>query len=143
MNSDLTTTRTVRDAIDKSNLTQGGSVMKIRPLHDRILIERVEEEAKSKGGIIIPDTAKEKPMQGKVVAVGKGKSRNFGFNAETEKYEDLIVAGVIDPTKVARLALQNAASVAALLLTTDVVVIEKPKKEKEHLPSPEAVGDMY
>ena len=47
--------------------------MKIRPLHDRVLIERLEEEDKSKGGIIIPDTAKEKPIQGKVIAVGKGK----------------------------------------------------------------------
>ncbi len=47
--------------------------MKIRPLQDRILIKRLEEEEKTKGGIIIPDTAKEKPMEGKVVAVGKGK----------------------------------------------------------------------
>ena len=47
--------------------------MKIRPLHDRILIKRLEEKDKSKGGIIIPDTAKEKPIQGKVIAVGKGK----------------------------------------------------------------------
>ena len=47
--------------------------MKIRPLQDRIVVKRVEEEQKSPGGIIIPDTAKEKPMEGKVVAVGKGK----------------------------------------------------------------------
>jgi len=47
--------------------------MKLRPLQDRVLIERLEEEEKTAGGIIIPDTAKEKPMQGKVVAVGKGK----------------------------------------------------------------------
>ena len=47
--------------------------MKIRPLQDRIIVKRVEEESKSKGGIIIPDTAKEKPMEGKVIAVGKGK----------------------------------------------------------------------
>jgi chaperonin GroES len=46
--------------------------MKFRPLHDRVVIQRVEEEAKSKGGIIIPDTAKEKPMEGKVLAVGPG-----------------------------------------------------------------------
>jgi chaperonin GroES len=52
--------------------------MKIRPLHDRILIKRLEEEDKSKGGIIIPDTAKEKPIQGKVIAVGKGKSLESG-----------------------------------------------------------------
>ena len=47
--------------------------MKIRPLQDRILIKRIEEEEKTKGGIIIPDTAKEKPSEGKVMAVGKGK----------------------------------------------------------------------
>ena len=52
--------------------------MKIRPLQDRILVKRVEEEAKSKGGIIIPDTAKEKPQEGKVVAVGKGKVSEEG-----------------------------------------------------------------
>ena len=46
--------------------------MKFRPLHDRVLVKRVEEEAKTKGGIIIPDTAKEKPMQGEVLAVGPG-----------------------------------------------------------------------
>lgn len=47
--------------------------MNIRPLHDRILVKRVDEEEKSRGGIIIPDTAKEKPIEGKVVVVGKGK----------------------------------------------------------------------
>lgn len=52
--------------------------MRIRPLHDRILIEKVEEEEKNTGGIIIPDTAKEKPMQGKVIAVGKDKVTKKG-----------------------------------------------------------------
>ena len=52
--------------------------MKIRPLHDRILIKRLEEDKKSEGGIIIPDTAKEKPIQGKVIAVGKGKIMKSG-----------------------------------------------------------------
>lgn len=47
--------------------------MKIRPLQDRIIVKRVEEEKKTKGGIIIPDSAKEKPMEGKIIAVGKGK----------------------------------------------------------------------
>jgi chaperonin GroEL len=60
----------------------------------------------------------------------KSESGSFGFNAETEVYEDLMKAGIIDPTKVTRLALQNAASIAGLLLTTDVVVAEKPKKKK-------------
>ena len=52
--------------------------MKIRPLQDRILVKRIDEEEKTKGGIIIPDTAKEKPSEGKVVAVGKGKVSEDG-----------------------------------------------------------------
>ena len=52
--------------------------MKIRPLQDRILVKRIDEEEKSKGGIIIPDTAKEKPQEGKVIAVGKGKVDDDG-----------------------------------------------------------------
>jgi chaperonin GroES len=52
--------------------------MKIRPLQDRIIIKRVKEEEKTKGGIIIPDTAKEKPIEGEVVAVGKGKIQEDG-----------------------------------------------------------------
>ena len=52
--------------------------MKIRPLQDRILVKRIEEEEKTSGGIIIPDTAKEKPMEGKVVAVGRGKVSEDG-----------------------------------------------------------------
>ncbi len=52
--------------------------MKIRPLQDRVIVKRIEEEEKSKGGIIIPDTAKEKPQEGRVVAVGKGKVNDDG-----------------------------------------------------------------
>jgi len=52
--------------------------MDIRPLHDRIIVERLEEETKTAGGLIIPDTAKEKPQQGKVIAVGKGKKTEDG-----------------------------------------------------------------
>ncbi len=52
--------------------------MKIRPLQDRVIVRRIEEEEKTKGGIIIPDTAKEKPQEGKVIAVGKGKVNDDG-----------------------------------------------------------------
>ena len=52
--------------------------MKIRPLHDRIIVERLEEESKTAGGLIIPDTAKEKPQKGKIIAVGKGKVTEDG-----------------------------------------------------------------
>jgi chaperonin GroEL len=67
---------------------------------------------------------------------------SFGFNAETGTYEDLMKAGIVDPTKVTRFALQNAASLASLLMTTEAMVAEKPKKEKSSAPTmpPE---DMY
>jgi chaperonin GroES len=52
--------------------------MKVRPLHDRIIVQRLEEEEQRVGGIIIPDTAKEKPQQGKVIAAGKGKAKDDG-----------------------------------------------------------------
>jgi chaperonin GroEL len=60
------------------------------------------------------------------VTEGKG---NFGYNAATDTFEDLVDAGVIDPTKVVRVGLQNAASVATLLLTSDALITEKPKDE--------------
>jgi chaperonin GroEL len=66
----------------------------------------------------------------------------FGFNADTGKFEDLIKAGVIDPTKVTRFALQNAASVATLLMTTEAMVAEKPEKKKTEMPAMPP-GDMY
>jgi chaperonin GroEL len=65
----------------------------------------------------------------------------FGFNARTEVYEDLVKAGVIDPTKVVRTALQNAASVASLLLTTEVIIAEKPAKSGGAGGMPD-MGDM-
>ena len=58
--------------------------MKIRPLHDRLIVKRLEEEEKTKGGIIIPDTAKEKPIEGKVIAVGKGKIQEDGTKIPME-----------------------------------------------------------
>jgi chaperonin GroEL len=69
---------------------------------------------------------------------------NFGFNADTNKYEDLVAAGIIDPTKVVRLALQHAASISGLLLTTEALVTEKPEDEKA-LPAapPGGMGGMY
>ena len=69
---------------------------------------------------------------------------NFGYNAETNEYGDLVKQGVIDPTKVTRTALQNAASIAGLLLTTEAVVVEKKEKE-EGMPMPPGggMGGMY
>ena len=58
--------------------------MKVRPLHDRLIVKRLEEEEKTKGGIIIPDTAKEKPIEGKVIAAGKGKIKEDGIKIPME-----------------------------------------------------------
>jgi chaperonin GroES len=75
--------------------------MKIRPLQDRILVQRVEEESKTKGGIIIPDTAKEKPAEGKVVAVGKGKLDENGKTIPLDlKVDDRILFGKYSGTEV-------------------------------------------
>ncbi|MFL5519893.1 MAG: TCP-1/cpn60 chaperonin family protein, partial [Gemmatimonadales bacterium] len=79
-----------------------------------------------------------------VARVKESKEKNFGYNAATDAYEDLVKAGVIDPTKVTRTALQNAASIAGLLLTTECVVVEK----KEDKPAPSGppgggMGGMY
>ena len=66
----------------------------------------------------------------------------FGYNAATGEYEDLMKAGVIDPVKVVRTALQNAASIAGLMLTTEAVISEKPKEEKAHSHGPGGMGGM-
>ncbi|MGZ6554853.1 MAG: TCP-1/cpn60 chaperonin family protein, partial [Bacteroidia bacterium] len=81
-------------------------------------------------------------IEGSIVVqkVKEGKD-DYGFNARTENYENLFKAGVIDPTKVSRVALENAASVAAMLLTTDCVLAEK-KEEKASMPAGPDMGGM-
>jgi chaperonin GroES len=75
--------------------------MKLRPLHDRVIVERLEEEKKSAGGIIIPDQAKEKPMKGKVVAVGSGKRTDDGkLQPMDVKAGDTILFGKYSGTEV-------------------------------------------
>ena len=81
--------------------------------------------------------------EGSVVA-GKlldQKDTSYGFDAQTEKYCDLVKAGIIDPTKVVRIALQDAASIAGLLITTEAMVAEKPEKKDAGMP-PGGMGDM-
>jgi chaperonin GroEL len=80
-----------------------------------------------------------------VEKVRSNKDASYGFNAETEEYEDLVAAGVIDPTKVTRTALQNAASIAALLLTTEALVCEIKEEEKAPAgpPGGGGMGGMY
>ncbi len=80
------------------------------------------------------------------IVVGKVKEAakvNFGYNAQTDEFEDLVAAGVIDPTKVTRTALQNAASIAGLLLTTECVVVEKKEKDKAPAMPGGGMGGMY
>ena len=75
--------------------------MNIRPLHDRIIIRRTEEELKSPGGIVIPDSAAEKPIQGEVIAVGKGKSLDSGeIRALDVKVGDKVLFGKYSGTEV-------------------------------------------
>jgi len=75
--------------------------MKIRPLHDRVIVERVDEEETTKGGIIIPDTAKEKPVEGKVVAVGDGKVADDGKKIPLEvKAGDKVLFGKYAGTEI-------------------------------------------
>jgi chaperonin GroEL len=112
---------------------------------DTLKLENEEQQA----GVNILKKALEEPLRwiaqnagfdGSVVVekvkTGEG---SFGFNAQTDKFEDLVAAGIIDPTKVVRTALQNAASVAGLLITTEACVAEKPK-EKEAPPMPPGGG---
>ena len=79
------------------------------------------------------------------IVVGKirdSQENNYGYNAQTGKFEDLVKAGVIDPTKVARTALQNAGSIAALMLTTEALVCEIPE-EKKSVPAGGPGGDFH
>lgn len=75
--------------------------MKIRPLQDRVILKRIEEEEKTKGGIIIPDTAKEKPQEGRVVAVGKGKVNEDGKITPLDvKVNDRVLFGKYSGTEI-------------------------------------------
>ncbi|MFZ1082402.1 MAG: chaperonin GroEL [Candidatus Kryptoniota bacterium] len=138
-----------RAAVEEG-IVPGGGVALIRALSKLDSVKTENEDQKI--GVEIIKKSLEEPLrwivnnaglEGSVVLqkVRDGKD-DFGFNAQTEKYENLIKAGVIDPTKVTRTALQNAASVAGLLLTTEAVVCEKPEKDKPAMPSP-PMGDMY
>jgi len=89
----------------------------------KIVLRALEEPLRQ----IVENTGEEPSVVLNKIVEGKG---NFGFNAQTGEYGDLVEMGVLDPTKVARFALQNAASVAGLILTTDAMVAEHPKDEK-------------
>ncbi|MGA7722114.1 MAG: chaperonin GroEL [Ignavibacteriaceae bacterium] len=141
-----------RAAVEEG-IVAGGGVALVRAI---AILEKLEgDNLDQTTGIKIIQKALEEPLrqivnnaglEGSVVLQEVIKRKdNEGFNAATEKYEDLIKSGVIDPTKVTRTALENAASVAALLLTTEAVVFEKKEKESPMPPMPGGggMGDMY
>jgi len=139
-----------RAAVEEG-IVAGGGVALIRCLG---ALEKIEVVGEEKNGISILKHALEIPLrqiaenagyEGSVVLnkVLGGKD-DFGLNAATEKYENLVAAGVIDPTKVVRFALQNAASVSGLMLTTEALIAEKPEKKKAPSMPPGGMGeDMY
>ncbi len=135
-----------RAAIEEG-IVPGGGVALLRALPE---LEKLEEEGDLQFGINLIKRAIEEPLRQIVGNAGLDSSivldkvRNgkgtFGFNARSEEYGDLVKMGVIDPAKVVRTALQNAASVASLLLTTDAMVAEKPKKDSAPAMDPAAMG---
>jgi chaperonin GroEL len=139
-----------RAAVEEG-IVPGGGVALVRTLK---ILEKTEFSGDEKMGADIIKRGLEEPLrqiannagfEGSVVVqkVMEGKGA-FGFNAETGSYEDMIDAGIIDPTKVTRFALQNAASVAGLLLTTEAMVAEKPEKKKAAPGMPQMPPeDMY
>jgi chaperonin GroEL len=131
-----------RAAVEEG-IVPGGGVALIRAAAALKNLRVSEDE---KVGVQIVQRALEEPLRwiarnagadGSVVLdkVKNGKGA-FGFNAATEEFEDLVKAGVVDPTKVVRVALQNAASVAGMLITTEAMIAEKPEKKKEMPPMP-------
>jgi chaperonin GroEL len=137
-----------RAAVEEG-IVPGGGVAFVRCIP---ALDKVKLSADENVGVGIVRRALEEPVRQIVLNAGhegavvvekirQSKEPNFGFNAETEEYEDLVAAGVIDPTKVTRTALQNAASIAALLLTTEALVCEIKEEEKTP-PMPPGGGGM-
>jgi chaperonin GroEL len=139
-----------RAAVEEG-IVPGGGVALVRCIQ---ALENVKVTGEEKSGIAILKRALMEPLrqivqnagyEGSVVLnkVLDGKG-DYGFNAQTEKYENLLESGVIDPTKVVRFAIQNAASVSGLMLTTEAMIAEKPEKKNAPAMPPGGMGeDMY
>jgi chaperonin GroEL len=139
-----------RAAVEEG-IVPGGGVALIRCIES---LDKVKATGEEKSGIKLLRRALQEPlrqlavnagMEGSVVVnkVMEGKD-DFGFNAATDTYEGLLAAGIIDPTKVVRFALQNAASVSGLMLTTEAMITEKPEKKKAPaMPPSGGMDDMY
>jgi chaperonin GroEL len=139
-----------RAAVEEG-VVPGGGVALIRAQSALDKLKGTEDE---KVGVEIVRRALEEPIrmiaqnagaEGSIVVarVKESKDKNFGYNAATDNYEDLVKAGVIDPTKVTRTALQNAASIAGLLLTTECVVVEKKEEKPALAAAGGGMGGMY
>jgi chaperonin GroEL len=140
-----------RAAVEEG-IVAGGGVALIRTLSE---LEKMKLDPDQQLGVNIIKKALEEPLRwialntgfdGSIVVENVKKEKgSMGFNAQSEKYEDLVEAGIIDPTKVVRCAIQNAASVASLLVTTEALIAEKPKKEASAPPMPAMPpgGGMY
>ena len=125
-----------RAAVEEGIVPGGGvAFLRVIPALDKLKLEDDEQI-----GVNIVKRALEEPLRliasnaGHEGAIVIGKVRestkaNYGFNAETEEYTDMISAGILDPAKVTRSALQNAASIAALMLTTEALIVEIPSQE--------------
>lgn len=138
-----------RAAVEEG-VVPGGGVALLRCI---AALDALEAKGEVKAGVKILKRALQEPLrqivgnaglEGSVVVnkVLEGKD-DFGFNAATEEYENLLAAGIIDPTKVVRFALQNAASVAGLMLTTEAMIADKPEKKKGDSAMSPAGDDMY
>lgn len=141
-----------RAAVEEG-IVPGGGVAYIRciPALEKLKLPSEEQQF----GLNILKKALEEPLRwiaqnagydgSIVIEKVKSEKGNFGFDALKEEYTDMVEAGIIDPTKVVRTALQNAASVASLLLTTEAMVAEKPKEKEKYPPMPPGggMGDMY
>jgi len=133
----------------EEGIVPGGGVALLRA---QKALEKVQLEGDMQIGVNIVRRAIEEPLrqiaanagfEGSVVVEKvKEMKQDFGFNALSEKYEDMIKTGILDPTKVVRIALQNATSIAGLLLTTEGMIAELPEEEK-HPKYPTPPGDMY
>jgi chaperonin GroEL len=140
-----------RAAVEEG-IIPGGGVAYIRAVEKLINLKGENEDQNT--GIAIIKRALEEPLrqivenaglEGSVVVqkIREGKG-DYGYNAQTDKYENMLQAGVIDPTKVARVALENAASIAGMFLTTETVIAEKPEDEKTPpMPAGGMGGGMY
>jgi chaperonin GroEL len=140
-----------RAAVEEGIVPGGGvALLRAQKALEKMKLDREDEQI----GVGILIRALEHPIrqiatnagaEGSIVVekVRANKSANYGYNALTDTYEDLVEAGVIDPTKVVRHALLNAASIAGLLLTTEAVVVEKPQEEKAMAMPGGGMGGMY